>query len=134
MFLIMGVTQGRKDLDFAQTVLCNLCGRYGHYEVFMTYTCLSLFFIPTFRWNRRYFVRTSCCGTIYELDPEIGKLIKKGEALEIQPSQLTRVGRDGSGYQDPGSTGARIRQCPNCGYGTTRQDFDYCPKCGTRMN
>lgn len=79
MFLIMGITQGRKDLDFAQTVLCSLCGRYGHYEVFMTYTCLSLFFIPTFRWNRHYYVRSSCCGTLYELDPEIGKRIKKAK-------------------------------------------------------
>ena len=43
MFLIMGITDGRKDFDFTQTIICNLCGKYGRYQVFMTYTVLSLF-------------------------------------------------------------------------------------------
>ena len=44
---------------------------------------MSLFFIPTIKWNRRYYVRTSCCGRIYELDPQIGKRIERGERVEI---------------------------------------------------
>ena len=43
MFFIMGITDGRKDFDFTQTIICNLCGKYGRYQVFMTYTVLSLF-------------------------------------------------------------------------------------------
>ena len=45
MFFMMGITDGRKDLDFSQQMICNVCGRYGRYQVFMTYTVLSLFFI-----------------------------------------------------------------------------------------
>lgn len=46
MFFMMGITDGRKQLDFTQTVICGVCGKYGRYQVFMTYTVLSLFFIP----------------------------------------------------------------------------------------
>ena len=93
MFFIMGITDGRKDFDFTQTIICNLCGKYGRYQVFMTYTVLSLFFIPCFKWNKHYYVQTSCCNTLYELAPEIGKAIARGEQVEIQPEHLTKVSR-----------------------------------------
>lgn len=88
MFFMMGITDGRKDFDFNQTVICNLCGKYGRYQVFMTYTVLSLFFIPCFKWNKHYYVQTSCCNTIYELAPEVGRRIATGENVEIQPQDL----------------------------------------------
>ena len=46
MFFIMGITDGREDFDFHQMMTCGACGAYGRYQVFMTYTGLSLFFIP----------------------------------------------------------------------------------------
>jgi len=82
MFFMMGITDGRKDFDFVQTMICDACGKYGRYQVFMTYTVLSLFFIPCFKWNKHYYVHTGCCGAIYELDPEIGKAIARGEQVE----------------------------------------------------
>lgn len=122
MFFIMGITDGRKDFDFTQTVICDSCGKYGRYQVFMLYTVLSLFFIPTFKWNRRYYVQMSCCGTVYELDSEIGKRIASGEELQIKPQDLTKVSQ-GRGF---------FKHCNNCGYETS-EDFDFCPKCGTRF-
>ena len=124
MFFMMGITDGRKDFDFNQTVVCSLCGKYGRYKVFMTYTVLSLFLIPCFKWNKRYYVQTSCCNALYELEPEVGKRIAAGENVEIQPQNLSRVDNGGYGYS--------YKQCRNCGY-TTTEDFDYCPKCGTRL-
>ena len=96
MFFMMGITDGRKDFDFNQTVVCSLCGKYGRYKVFMTYTVLSLFLIPCFKWNKRYYVQTSCCNALYELEPEVGKRIAAGENVEIQPQNLSRV--DNGGY------------------------------------
>lgn len=75
MFFIMGITDGRKDFDFHQMMTCGACGAYGRYQVFMTYTVLSLFFIPCIKWNRHYYVQASCCNALYELDAEIGKRI-----------------------------------------------------------
>jgi hypothetical protein len=106
----MGITDGRQDFDFNQLITCSICGKYGRFNVFMTYTVLSLFFIPTFKWNRHYYVQTSCCGTVYELDPEIGKMIARGEEVEILPSHLTQVsGGRGftTSYRDAGSADMR---------------------------
>ena len=94
MFFIMSITSGRKDFDFLQYILCSICGRYGRYQVFMTYTVLSLFFIPCFKWDKHYFVQTSCCNTVYELDSEIGKKIARGEIVEIRDEDLQSA--DGS--------------------------------------
>ena len=122
MFFIMAITEGRKDFDFNQLITCDSCGRYGRFQVFMLYTVLSLFFIPTFKWNKRYYVQTSCCGTIYELDSEVGKRIAGGEDVRIRPEDLQQVSQ-GRGF---------FKHCNNCGY-ETAEDFDYCPKCGTRF-
>ena len=124
MFFMMGITDGRKVFDFTQTVICNICGKYGRYQVFMTYTVLSLFFIPCFKWNKRFYVQTSCCNTLYELDPEIGKRIAKGESLEIRPDDLTMVNIPGYSIT--------YKRCSNCGY-VTNEDFEFCPKCGVKF-
>ena len=127
MFFMMGITDGRKNLDYNQTEICGVCGRYGRFQVFMTYTVLSLFFIPCFKWNRHYYVQTSCCNTLYELDREIGRRIERGEDVRILPEHLQKVGNGRSGYRYGG-----YKRCPNCGYETT-EDFVFCPKCGTRL-
>ena len=122
MFFIMGITNGRKDFDHNQVMTCPICGAYGSFRVFMTYTVLSLFFIPTFKWGKRYYVETSCCNTICELDPEVGKRIARGEDVQIRQEGLTRVM----------SRGYSVKRCQNCGY-TTDEDFEFCPKCGNRF-
>ena len=121
----MGINEGSKDLDFHQSILCSLCGGYGRYQVFMTYTVLSLFFIPCFKWNKHYYVRTTCCNTVYELDPEVGKRIARGENVEIREEDLQRVRNESYGSY-------RYKTCGNCGY-TTDEDFQFCPKCGREL-
>ena len=91
MFFMMGITEGRKKLNFQQTVVCSQCGRYGRYMVYMTYTVLSLFFIPCLKWNKQYYVESSCCHTTYRLNPEVGKRIDRGEQPEIHPQDLEKV-------------------------------------------
>lgn len=110
MFFIMGITDGRKDFDFHQMMTCGACGAYGRYQVFMTYTVLSLFFIPCIKWNRHYYVQASCCNALYELDAEIGKRIARGGDVEILPQHLRPVhpGNRGNGWNT-------TKQCRNCG-------------------
>ena len=119
----MGITQGRKDFEYNQTVICDRCGTYGRYQVFMTYMCLSLFFIPCFKWNKQYYVQSACCNTIYSLDPEIGRQIARGADIEILPQHLTQVQ---AGYR------SCYKRCINCGF-ETQEDFEFCPKCGRRF-
>jgi len=123
MFFMMGITDGRKFLDFNQPIICGVCGKYGNYKIFMTYTVLSLFFIPCFKWNKRYYVQTGCCSTIYELNLDIGRQIAKGENIEILPEHLTKI--ESQGYDS-------YKRCLHCDY-ETREDFEFCPKCGNRF-
>ncbi|MCI8511618.1 MAG: zinc ribbon domain-containing protein [Lachnospiraceae bacterium] len=129
MFFIGGITQGSKEIAYRASVfVCSRCGRYGKYEVFMTYLCLSLFFIPVWKWNRRYYVKTTCCGSVYELNPEVGARLARGEDLDIMPGDLTFVsgGNELPAWQNP------VRQCQGCGYETT-ENFTFCPRCGQRL-
>ena len=123
MFFIMGITQGRKDFNFNQMVICSHYGSYGRYHVYMTYMCLSLFFLPVFKWNKQYYVQMSCCHTLYALDPVIGKRIDRGEDIEILPEHLTEVQ---TGWR------SRYKRCGNCGF-ETQEDYEYCPKCGRKF-
>ena len=128
MIFIGGISQGRKILDYVRTVICGCCGRYGRYEVIMTYTYFSFFFIPLFKWNRQFYVRMTCCGAVYILEKEVGQKILAGQDVEIRPEDLTLVqGGDGSG-----TYGRMKKHCSRCGY-ETFEDFEYCPKCGERF-
>ena len=101
MFFIMGVTQGSKQIGFRQNIVCPVCGRHGSWIIYMTYTVLTLFFIPIFKWNRQYFVRTTCCDRTWQLDPELGKRIARGEDVPIRPEDLQDLSAWEPGKYDP---------------------------------
>lgn len=130
MFFICGVNQGQKELSHSQLVVCGSCGGYGRYQVFMTYMSLSLFFIPILKWGRKYYVKMSCCQAVYELDPEVGARIARGEHVEIGQRDLTMIQAGNRQQWRPGQGTRRV--CRNCGY-ETEEDFSYCPKCGERL-
>jgi hypothetical protein len=131
MFFFFGINNESQKLDFHQTIICRICGRYGSYEVYMTCMVFSVFLIPLFRWNRKYYVKTSCCGSVYELDPAIGKRIARGESVSIQDNNLYLL-QKGNSQNDSLHAAGSHRKCPNCGY-TTDDDFSYCPKCGAKL-
>jgi hypothetical protein len=124
MFFIIGIANGEKKLEFMQTDLCRGCGQFGQRELYMTYMYFCLFFIPIVKWNVRYYIKTSCCNTVYELDYGIGKRIRQGETVSITEEMLHRV----SG----GNPRSNTDKCCHCGY-PAASDFEYCPKCGTKL-
>lgn len=125
MFFIMGISQGEKKLNFDQTIVCNHCGQYGHLEIYMIYSYLSLFFIPIFKWGRRYFVKTTCCGASAELDAELGHQIERGEVTSLPENMIPHSPDEYAPH--------RMHRCPSCGF-ETEEDYQYCPKCGQRLN
>ena len=125
MFFIMGISQGQKQLDFDQLIVCRHCGKYGHLKVYMVYSYLSLFFIPLFKWGRRYYVQAGCCGEIVELDAETGRKIASGEITSL-PEDI--IPESSASWH----AGNRERRCPNCGF-VTEEDYSFCPKCGGHL-
>jgi hypothetical protein len=132
VIFIGGISQGQKILDYVKTVICDRCGAYGRYQVMMTYMYFSFFFIPLFKWNKKFYVKMSCCEAVYELDPEKGKALARGQQADITQADLTLVqeGNRRSSYEN-GSYKV-WKKCVRCGY-ETEEDFEYCPKCGGRL-
>lgn len=119
MIFIAGVNDGEKKLDYKQEIVCKECNRQGNLELYMHSRYLSLFFIPVFRWGKKYYAKATCCNVIYNIDEEVIKKLKKGEISSI-PYDVLKMGFI---YE---------RACINCGF-ISPPDFEYCPKCGSRL-
>lgn len=122
MFFIMGINQKSQKLNFDQLIVCGNCGRYGHLEVYLTYSCLSLFFIPVFKWGRTYYVKTSCCNKVIPIDHDLGYKIESGQ-IHMLPETV---------IPDTFQQKVCLRHCRNCSFETT-EDFKFCPKCGEKL-
>ena len=120
MFFIGGFGQKEEFLNFNQLMICKNCGQYGQVKVIMVYSYLSFFFIPLFKWNKRYFVQMNCCNATCEINKEIGREIERGTITELNENMLH--------FQNQ----PRYKQCSNCGY-TTQENFAFCPRCGNRL-
>ncbi|WP_455537725.1 zinc ribbon domain-containing protein [Terrisporobacter sp.] len=122
MFFIGGIYNREKKLDYTQNTICSSCGAFDRMEVFMTYMCFSLFFIPIFKWNKKYYVKYSCCDSVYILDDEVGKKISYGDDISISESDLRILNNNT----------ATVNKCNNCGY-IYDSSFNFCPKCGQKL-
>lgn len=121
MFLIMGINQAEKKLNFDQLMICKHCGKYGHVEVIVRYTYFMLFFIPLIKWDRHYYVRTTCCGMLCEIEKELGKSIEKGNIHEINLDELSWQVNDNAN-----------KRCSSCGF-LAQRGYQFCPQCGNRL-
>lgn len=121
MFLMISYADEEQSLAYNRLAACPACGMLVRYEVYMLVSVLRLFFIPVLKRNRRYFVRTRCCGAVFSLDPTVGARIAAGEDLEINAKDLHQV-----------QSGSRTQRCPACGF-EYREDFSFCPKCGRKL-
>lgn len=118
---IFGIQQASKALDYNKTTICTACGRFGNIFVYYSYTYFHFFFIPLFRWNKHFYVKMNCCGTLYELNTEKGNKIMKGNSVQILEGDLILLNKKTS-----------RASCPECGFNLS-DEFTYCPKCGTKI-
>lgn len=126
MFFIAGIYPKKKELDYYVPIICKCCGRYGRYEVFVEYNAFSLFFIPLFKFGKKYYAKTTCCNSIYLIiNKEKGYMIEKGRGQNIvlndEDLMLLQKGIiSGAG------------KCPHCGC-EVRGNYKYCPNCGNPL-
>lgn len=119
MFFITGVRGGKKAYPLGGAVICNACRAYGRYTMVMSYSEFTFFFIPVFKFGKKYYIYANCCGSVYEIDSALGRRIAKGEEIQIQKEDLREI--PGHNYH--------FYRCEQCSY-MSREVFDYCPKCG----
>lgn len=118
---IFGIEEKQKHTGTINNVICPSCGAMTRFEVYKTFSYFHIFFIPTFKWNTRYYITPACCKSIYELDPDIGEQIEKGMKPEISSEHLRNT-REAFFY----------KQCNSCG-NTFDSQFNYCPFCGRKL-
>lgn len=132
MFLMIGVNDGQTALYYERLIYFSHLGKAVNVTVYVTFTQLLLFFIPTFKWNKHYYVQLPN-GEVFELNPEVGRQLERGRDVEIKESDLSSNSRTDF-YSDTSSNSTNgVYQCPHCGYPIVN-DFDFCPKCGRRLH
>ncbi|MDO5037934.1 MAG: zinc-ribbon domain-containing protein [Tissierellia bacterium] len=124
MIFLASYTTEEKDIPLDQDlVIHDSCGQYGRYQPFYMANTLRLFFIPLGRFNKRFFVRMTCCGEIYGLKEEVGLALLRGKKSSIRPQDLVDI----NNY-----AGSGLKKCPSCGILVESADF-YCKNCGQRL-
>jgi hypothetical protein len=123
MFFIafFGIQDKEKHIGTCNNVICPSCERLTKYEVNKYYRYFHLFFIPIFKWNIRYLVKTSCCSGLYELDPVVGKEFEKNPGTEIRSEHLQQI-----------RSHMPFKHCPDCNTDVL-SEFSYCPYCGGKL-
>jgi len=122
MFFFFSYGPKQKNLGIVKSILCDVCGQFGKYEVFVIYNEFSLFFIPVYRSARKYLVRMTCCQTVFELDGEVGRKIERDERVAVKEEDLTLVKR-----------GKGVTKCPSC-QSDVEDHFLFCPTCGHHLH
>ena len=116
---IFGITNGEKELNWYENRICGECGRMSRYYGYMTYSVFTLFFIPIFKFAKKYYVKSSCCGALFEVPQDKGRKMEKGEDVHFTDGELRKV------------YGGR-RFCDGCGYPLEEGQL-YCPHCGRKI-
>ena len=116
---IFGINSGEKTLDWSENRICKSCGRMCRYYGYMTYSVFTIFFIPLFKFSKKYYVKASCCGAVFEVSPDKGRSMEKGEDVHFSDDELNMA------------FGGR-RYCAGCGYPLEDGQL-YCPHCGRKI-
>ena len=74
MFLLIGAGPHTKQIGDSQMMICPSCGRFSRMTPYVRRQEIRLFFLPVARFRRQYYAKASCCGEIFQLDPEVGPL------------------------------------------------------------
>ncbi|WP_058485289.1 zinc ribbon domain-containing protein [Defluviitalea phaphyphila] len=114
---IFGIEQKQKEISIKKNTICPVCEALGNYRLIKSYNYFHIFFIPIFKWNIQYYITTSCCKKMVEINEEVARKIENGENVEIDNKDVKMLYNNVQKF------------CPNCGL-ELNTDFKFCPYCG----
>lgn len=117
-FGIFGIQEKERTVKEFDNIICPDCRRLTRAELGETYTYFHFFFIPLFKWNRRYYLRLRCCSGLYTVEPDYARVLRHSESIDFD--RLHKM-------QMPGNI------CPSCG-SFINPNFAYCPFCGQKRS
>ncbi|KRQ87693.1 hypothetical protein ABG79_00494 [Caloramator mitchellensis] len=118
---ILGVETKEEVIKDIYNTICKSCGRISTYRLMCQYNFFHLFFIPIYKWNKKYYLVSRCCDAVFEISEEYASRLQKEKDSVIDDSKLNEV-----------KYGYNRFLCPNC-KSVLYDDFNYCPHCGARL-
>lgn len=125
---IFGIEEKEKEINAFAQVVCPVCGRFSQAVFFEHYTYFHIFFIPTFRWNKHFYIKLRCCGAIYEADATYAERLKTADTIDFTRLKLVSSGFAAFAGFDNSDT-----VCQSCGR-SYDSSFAFCPHCGTKKS
>lgn len=118
---IFGMETKEKEIRDIQNVICKACGQMTSYRLVKTYNYFHIFFIPLFKWGKKYYLISRCCNSMFEIPVELGEALEGGRDVPVRDEDLTPIHH---GYS--------LIICPSCRRHVD-PEYSYCPYCGTRI-
>ncbi len=99
---------------------CPICGKPVLLHVCRRYNYFHAFFLPLFRFGGSYLATCPSCASVFELRPELGKPLEKGERVSAQASDLHLLKNN------------LVPHCPSCGAAQATGNV-FCSQCGAKL-
>lgn len=123
---VFGIETREREVGEVDSVACIKCGMLTKYTIIKTYNVFHFFFLPLVKWKEKYYLKSRCCNTIYEITKEdLDKINKSKNLKDVNIKEI---------YSDIDySKGCREIICTNCKR-KVEENFTYCPYCGKKIN
>lgn len=123
---IFGIENKEKEIKIINNFTCKSCNRLTMGKVIKHYEFFHFFFIPIFKWNEKYYIECESCKKIFSISKEKGKMIERGENIELTYWDLNEVNNAYSYDYKINSV------CKSCGK-VVDSEYKYCPYCGNEV-
>lgn len=128
IFGVFGVGTKEKEIKDVQNIVCKKCGSMSTYKLSKLYNYFHIFFIPVFKWGDKYYLRSRCCNSVFELNKEVGNSIENGEYKGINDEDMIEL------YSERNNYGGAVNdvKCASCSR-IVDSSYVYCPHCGEKL-
>ena len=120
---IFGRENKEKEVKIINNLTCKSCNRLSMARIIKHYEFFHFFFIPIFKWNEKYYVECGSCKKIFSISKEKGKVIERGENIDITYWDLHEINNNYGYDYNINSV------CKSCGK-VVDSEYKYCPYCG----
>ena len=124
---IFGIENKYKEIKVINNFTCKNCNRLTKGRVIKHFDFFHFFFIPIFKWNEKYYVECESCNNLFLISNEKGKMIEKGENIQLTYWDLHEVNNN---YESDYNVN---NICNNCSK-VVDSEYIYCPYCGHKIN
>ncbi len=124
MFLIMGIQDKNKEDVRSDALPCHVCEGNNGYTVYDRFNYFHIFFLPLWTWGHNYLLKCNRCETYYNIKRENQHKVKSVD-IDLTYWDLEPV----AGHHDS----TTIQVCRSCG-AALENDFEFCPKCGVKID